>query len=354
MNALPHACTSKTAMKISICIPNYNYAEYLGRTLESVLEQDVALEVVIADNASTDASVEVIRAMADERIKLRINRCNVGFAGNLDKAASMARGEWMLMLSSDDLIRPGALGSYARVFDAVGGRCAVSSSMDVIDPDDVTTGRIGPPPPLWLETDRDPTLDALAGGPVYRVAADELLRRALLEMKNPFNFAATAYPRAAYEAVEGYGGGRLINPDKWFHWKLLGAVDQAIFIDRPHFAYRWHPRNQTAQQAATGALKYLVDQYTSTLEIEGTTLDRIGLTRDDVIDAFVEHDIARHGLATLARGNAPKARRVLAFGRSVYPTQTQRNPRAMALAALLRTGPLAPRLAKVGYDWVRR
>ena len=70
------------------------------------------------------------------------------------------------------------------------------------------------------------------------MAADELLRRCLAQMNNPFNFAATCYPRRLYQAVEGYGAGRLINPDKYFHWKLLAVAERAYFVDRPLFAYR--------------------------------------------------------------------------------------------------------------------
>jgi len=137
-------------MKFSICIPNYNYERYLGRTLASVLaERDEDLEVVVADNALTDASVAVVEACGDPRVRVRVNRCNVGFAGNLDRAAGMARGEVLIMLSSDDLMRPGALAVY-RALLARGGaeRSVVSATVDVIDPDDRVTGRIGPDPEL--------------------------------------------------------------------------------------------------------------------------------------------------------------------------------------------------------------
>ena len=135
--------------------------------------------------------------------------------------------------------------------------------------------------------------------------ADELLRRSLVQMKNPFNFAATCYPRRLYEAVEGYGSGRLINPDKYFHWKLLGVARRAYFVEQPLFAYRWHEQNQNSQQAASGALKYLVDEYASSLEIDEALLQRLGLSRRAVSDALIEFDIARHGLATLAGEPGP-------------------------------------------------
>jgi hypothetical protein len=173
-------------------------------------------------------------------------------------------------------------------------------------------------------------------------------------MQNPLQFAATAYPRSLYEAVEGYGGSRLINPDKWFHWKLLSKADMAYFIDRPLFAYRWHASNQTAQQAGSGALKYLVDEYSSTFEFDATVLQEIGLTRSDMERAFIEHDIGRHGLAELARGHRSQARRVYTFGRAVYPQLARRNHRVRSLGLLLALGPCGQWIARTAYKYVKR
>jgi hypothetical protein len=181
------------------------------------------------------------------------------------------------------------------------------------------------------------------------VPAAELLRRSLRAMKNPLNFLATAFPRALYESIEGYGGGRLMNPDKWFHWRLLGVAGHAYYLDAPLFAYRWHPSNQTAQQAVSGALKYLVDEYVSTFELDKRVLERAGLTREELEKAFVEHDIARHALATLARGDRVKARRALFFGVATYPGHATRNWKLWALAGLLAAGSAGEKLAHLAY-----
>jgi glycosyltransferase involved in cell wall biosynthesis len=160
-------------MKFSICIPNYNYEQYIERTIRSVLDQSHSdLEVLISDNASTDRSVEIIKSVNDSRIGLRVNACNVGFAGNLDKAASMATGEWMIMLSSDDLIRPNALSSYETFLDGLGPErdtSVISSAVDVIDSQDVVTGKIGPEMQVWRDSDRVPALEPIVDAPVYRV-----------------------------------------------------------------------------------------------------------------------------------------------------------------------------------------
>jgi glycosyltransferase involved in cell wall biosynthesis len=340
-------------MKFSICIPNYNYERYLGRTIQSILDQDYQdLEILVSDNASTDGSVALVQSFNDPRIQLNVNACNVGFGGNLDRSARMATGTYMIMLSSDDLMRPGALKCYQRLFEYLGakGRATIAcSSWDVIDANDKVTDRTSPDPSLWTPADRQEDLEKLLGAPVYGVPAIELLRRAIRLMKNPFNFAATVYAADLYRAVEGYGGGRLFNPDKWFHWKALGVAEMAYFIDSRLFAYRWHPDNQSAQESATSALKFLVDEYVSTLELDGNLLKRIGISRDAVLDAFVEYDIARHGLATLARGQRLRARRILDFGRAAYPGHVRRNRHARALRALLALGPIGQKIAQRAY-----
>jgi glycosyltransferase involved in cell wall biosynthesis len=340
-------------MKISVCIPNYNYERYLGRTIQSILDQhDPDVEILVSDNASTDGSAALVQSFNDPRIHLHVNACNVGFAGNLDRSARMATGELMIMLSSDDLMRAGALAAYRTLYAHLGpaGQGAIASaSWDVIDAEDRVTGKTGPDPSLWSESDRSVELEKLVGAPVYAVKAGKLLRRCLGQMKNPFNFAATVYATELYQRVEGYGGGRLYNPDKWFHWKVLGQADMAYFIDQRLFAYRWHGDNQVAQESATSALKFLVDEYVSTLEIDAAQLGKLGLSRDALLDAFVEHDIARHGLATLARGQRLRARRILDFGRAAYPQHVRRNRHARALGWLLSLGKVGEMVAARAY-----
>jgi len=340
-------------MKFSICIPNYNYERYVGRTVRSALAQTYEdLEILVSDNASTDRSVEVIRDAGDARVHLSVNQCNVGFAGNLDRAARMATGDRMIMLSSDDLMLPDALATYRALYDALGERgesCVASAAWDVIDADDRVTGYTGPNSAIWKATDRVPELEKQLGCPVYGVKACELLKRCILAMKSPFNFAATVYPRRLYQAIEGYGGMRLINPDKWFHWRLLGVADTAYFLDRRLFAYRCHSSNQLSQETSMSSLKYLVDEYVSTLELDNGLLAKAGLSREDAIAAFVENDIANHGLATLARGQRQRGRRILDFGRATYPLHMRRNRKAWALAALLALGPVGQRLARSAY-----
>ena len=335
-------------MKFSICIPNYNYGRYVGETICSALDQEAEVEVLVVDNDSTDESVAAVEAIDDSRVHLRRNRWNVGFAGNLDRACLGATGDRMILLSSDDLAGPRALGTYAslaRELGAAAEHAVFCSSVHVVDSAGAITGWQGYDPRLWADAKEDKELSTALGARVLRVPARVLLTRALSHLRNPFNFAATCYPRKLYDAVEGYGGGALINPDKVFAWKLLSVAEDVFWVDEPLFSYRVHEANQTAQQLQSGALKHLIDQYRSTFDTAPLTLSVAGFSRDDLADAFIEHDVALRGLQLVADGQRELARRYRDFGRAAYAELYKQSRRVLLLRVALALGPLGTFIA---------
>ncbi len=352
---LPTIRQQLAAPRFSICIPNYNYAHYLDQTLDSILAQTYpAEEIVIADNRSTDGSVALIQQYQarHSHIHLQQNPANFGFAGNLDQVAQMATQPLLLMLSSDDLMKPTALATYRQLIGELppAQKFIITSAIDTIDADNqwlYTTTAQDNHRSIWLTTDIDPTLTAALGIDVYKIAAPDLLHRLLLTSSNPFHFLATCYQRTAYDRIGGYGQGRLINPDKWFHWRLLGEVDYAYFVDAPLFQYRWHERNQTAQQANSGHLKYIVDEYRTTIEMPDTLLQQAQLSRSEYERSFIEHTILHHGLSELSKGLWLKAYRINRFGWATYPGHMWRQwPKSLAFGLLLAGGPLGIALAR--------
>ena len=120
------------APKISVLIPNYNHARYLPEAVESVLEQDFAdFEVLIADDASTDGSAQVIAkyAAGDRRVRVRINSTNCGVAENFNGCLAQARGEHIKFLLSDDkLAHRGALGALVGLLERYPTACLAASA----------------------------------------------------------------------------------------------------------------------------------------------------------------------------------------------------------------------------------
>ena len=95
---------SKTPL-VSVCIPCYNSEKTISSTLMSVLTQTYTqLEVIICDNCSIDRTIEIIKEIQDPRIQLYINESNLGMVGNFDRVLTYAKGQYVKVMCSDDLI----------------------------------------------------------------------------------------------------------------------------------------------------------------------------------------------------------------------------------------------------------
>ena len=105
--------------KVTVCIPSYNHAHYIGKSIESVLSQTFHdWELVISDNCSSDNTEEVVRTFRDPRIRFYKNETNLGAARNWSRCVSLARGEYVAVLQSDDQYLPGMLERSVAVLDA--------------------------------------------------------------------------------------------------------------------------------------------------------------------------------------------------------------------------------------------
>lgn len=122
--------------KISVCIASYNHEKYVGETLRSVLSQEgPSFEVIVVDDCSTDKTAELISAIADERVHLHVNPVNLGPAGSLNRAFSLASGDYIAVFASDDMMYPTALAAKAAVLDADDDVGLVYSDAAIIDSD---------------------------------------------------------------------------------------------------------------------------------------------------------------------------------------------------------------------------
>lgn len=87
-------------MKVAVVILNYNGASMLAKFLPSVIEYSPGAGIVVADNASTDDSVAVLRESFPTVRLLQLDR-NYGFADGYNKALEQVDAEYFLLLNSD-------------------------------------------------------------------------------------------------------------------------------------------------------------------------------------------------------------------------------------------------------------
>lgn len=96
--------------KISIIIPVYNTAEFVGRCLDSVLDQrGVEFECIVVDDCSPDNAMEIVERRADSRLKIVRHTHNRGLSAARNSGTHAALFDWVLYLDSDDTLPEGAL-----------------------------------------------------------------------------------------------------------------------------------------------------------------------------------------------------------------------------------------------------
>ena len=95
---------------ISIVIPTYNRSQLLMGAVESVCKQTYEnWELIIADDGSSDNTVEAVKQLKDPRIRL-LTLTHTGLSGKVRNAgARQSKGEWIAFLDSDDLWKPNRL-----------------------------------------------------------------------------------------------------------------------------------------------------------------------------------------------------------------------------------------------------
>ena len=107
-------------MKLSICMPTYNFGRFIGDTLQSIVPQlTPEVEIVVFDGGSTDDTAQVVARFQQDTPAIRYVK--QAHRGGIDRdmasTVAQARGRYCWLFSSDDIMRPGALQRALREID---------------------------------------------------------------------------------------------------------------------------------------------------------------------------------------------------------------------------------------------
>lgn len=120
---------SRNFMDLSIIIVNYKTYELTKNAIKSVLETvKSSYEIFVVDNASQDGSYEKLKSrfdseIANEKLKLMSNTSNQGFAAANNVAIKKSKGDYVLLLNSDTIVKDGSIDDsidYIKNHDDVG------------------------------------------------------------------------------------------------------------------------------------------------------------------------------------------------------------------------------------------
>lgn len=198
--------------KVTIGIPTFNMAEYVGLAVESALAQTHQdIEIVVCDNASTDQTLEVLAAFKDPRLKIFQNSSNLGMIANFNRVIECATAPWIKFLEADDLLEPECVERMVEVAERHPNLGIVSVGRTLIDSDGRTIGG-----------HRKETSEVVSGRTVLNrvrrmgneigTPTDVLIRRSVLEKVGYFDLEY----------------GRYLND--WDLWLRIAEVSDVAFV----------------------------------------------------------------------------------------------------------------------------
>jgi glycosyltransferase involved in cell wall biosynthesis len=96
--------------RVSVLIPAYNVAPYIGAAISSVLAQTLRdFEILVIDDASSDETVRIASSFNDDRVRVIRHDANLGVAKARNTGLDHAKGEFIALLDSDDVALPNRL-----------------------------------------------------------------------------------------------------------------------------------------------------------------------------------------------------------------------------------------------------
>ena len=224
-------------MRISICIPHYNRAQYLLVVLESIRRQTyLKIEVIISDDCSTDDSASVIPAYI-ARVKVDTNvtfhyvrrEKNGGYDINLRSALELATGDYLFILGNDDALATdhtladvaGILESLGRPEVAFGNYCLYGDRSN-ISRRALSTAVIGKGPSVAIKAFRS-----------FSFVAGVIFRRDAFETHNTSIYDGTVYVQMYLVTRIIAAGGVLATIDMSLVAKdvVVGGVDTSSYRD---------------------------------------------------------------------------------------------------------------------------
>ena len=199
---------------ISVCMATCNGGRFIREQIASILPQLSAEdELIISDDNSSDATVEIIRSFDDRRIRL-LHHQPCGVAWNFENALKEARGKYVFLADQDDVWLPGKVEAVVQKlesgnYDLVTTNCSVTDSrLNIMDEKFYTAQK-----PLHFSFIRN-------------------------FISNRFLGSCYAFNRKVYEAVMPFPR-KVVMHDTWITlYSLLHF--SCGYIDEPYMLYRRH------------------------------------------------------------------------------------------------------------------
>jgi len=129
--------------RVTVFIPVHNRQRYIITAVDSILAQTFEdFELLIIDDGSTDATLEVLSRYQDPRLRVECNPRNLGIPATRNRGLELARGEYIALLDSDDIAWPNRLTRQVEALDRHPELAQIGSACDFMDAEGQRINRV--------------------------------------------------------------------------------------------------------------------------------------------------------------------------------------------------------------------
>ncbi len=228
---------------ISVVIPTYNGEAFVAEALRSVMTQTrLPEEIMVVDDASTDGTVEVVRAVAAESaVPIRLLQRSVNSGGPatpLNEGIAAAQGDYIALLDQDDLMLPEKLAEQAGALDAHADVELALSNYELFTAEGVILGCDARPSCAEASS-----LLCREPGPVYVVEAVDCLIAFFTHNALPRSCTNQFFRKRFWQRAGGYDARAGAPADYVFLTRAISGpvawIDRVLFQKRRHCGNLW-------------------------------------------------------------------------------------------------------------------
>jgi glycosyltransferase involved in cell wall biosynthesis len=279
---------------VSILIPTFNRADYLGEAIDSALKQTYKnIEIIVHDDASTDSTPELLKKYSDKRVRIIRTEDNHGMLGGWNYIVTKAKGEYIKFLASDDLLEPSCVEELVKAAIKHPNACVITCQRKFIDGEGRVVKKMG-------FSNKDVVVD----GPEHAHWILTTLREN--KIGEP---TAVLYPTKLVKKAGDY--------DKTFsqfadfeYWIRLLEFGDLVYVRKPLCSFRTHASSNTSAAIRDGRfiteifalLKKYYDNSHYSKVFNLSDKDRDHVTKMKTLDTLKNvKDLFAHGQLSQAR-----------------------------------------------------
>ena len=244
---------------VSVIIPVYNHARYIGDALASVFAQSYEnIEVVVVDDGSTDESVEAVRRYCEQNPKHRVEYISKGNGGShtaIAMGVERSTGEFIALLNSDDCYAPSRVSTLLNTM-LRDGLEMVFSGVDFIDEE-------GRP-----SAESSSAAAAIIREKLSAIASYPALLYACLDSNVAVSTGNFVLRRRLYDRLGGFSALRLCHD--WDFLLRALAIAKVGCVDEHLYGYRLHESNtfEKVRDAAIAETDVVLGNFFQSLDLE--------------------------------------------------------------------------------------